>query len=76
MFCLTDGAANIFHDSSLLLSPRTSHLMVEESPTVRGRESAHGAEEEEKKPKPLHYPRNSNPQPQSPALFSLLKFIT
>ena len=31
VFHLTDGAAWIFHDSSLLFYPGTSHLMVEES---------------------------------------------
>ena len=31
VFCLTDGGERIFHDSSLLFSPGTRHLMVEES---------------------------------------------
>ena len=49
VFRLTDSAARIFHDSSLLFSHRTSHLMVEESTLVR--ERVHIAEEEEEKPK-------------------------
>ena len=42
MFRLTDGTARISHDSSLLFSPGTSYLMVEESQSFRERESAHG----------------------------------
>ena len=43
LFHLTDGADRIFHDSSLVFSPRTSHLTIEESRhSVRERESAHG----------------------------------
>ena len=47
MIHLTDGAARI------LFSPGTSHLMVEESPSVRERERerVHIAEEEEESPK-------------------------
>ena len=47
MFCLTNGSARIFHDSSLLISPRTSYLTVEESPSVR--ERMHMADVEEEK---------------------------
>ena len=50
-----------------LVSLGTSHLMDEESPSIKERESAHGKEEEEKKPEePLHQDWDSNPQPQSP----------
>ena len=45
VFCLTDGAARIFCDSPLSFSPGTSHLMVEESPSVRERERVHMVEE-------------------------------
>ena len=53
MFHLTDGAAWIFHDSSLLLFPGTSHLMVEESQSVR--ERVHMAQEEEEKSPKSHF---------------------
>ena len=56
VFCLTDGATRIFHDSSLFIfSPRTSHLMVEESPSVRERERVHMAEEEEENSPKNHF---------------------
>ena len=63
MFDLIDGAARIFHDSSLLFSPGTSHSMVDEFLSVSERERVHVAEEEEdKKPtEPLCHGQDSNP---------------
>ena len=72
VFCLTDVASRIFHDSSLLFAPGTSHVIVEESPPVRDREVHIAKEEEGKKPKEKHrHGWNSNQQPQSPELRAL-----
>ena len=67
MFGLTEGAARIFHDSSLLFSPRTSHLMFGESPSIRERERECKWRINKKKPKePLCHGRDWTLQPQSP----------